>query len=180
MQPTYINNNFSLVTGTKIGINLDNNIFAGLALYGSTLFKNEIDAIDNTSSFSPVLEIYYYGLETEYFIMPEDVLHPSFSLFVGMSDVFLNAPYFSDETENVYNPDYLDITNRLVFQPTVNINLNLKSFYRVVLGVSYRYVSEFNNQIESLKNKSDSGIYNLSSNDVNGFAINFAVKFGKF
>jgi hypothetical protein len=179
-QPTYLNSQFSLITGGRAGINITPEFYFGLALYGTTLFKNKVDAIDPIVDDRPVLELFYYGLDAEYYILPKNTVHFSISTFVGWSDIFFNIPAYEDDIGRRYKPEYFNGKKSLILKPSVNLNLNLKHFYRIVLGISYRYLPGFEYNVPDLMNVSDNMPYRISSKELNGFAINVAVRFGSF
>lgn len=180
MQPTGLNGDFTIISGARMGLNLDSNYYVGLALYASTLFKNPINAIDPISSQKPIIELNYYGVEGEYFLLPENTFHFSVAAFVGLAETYLNTPPYDDEDGNRYLPEYGGGNSSYVFKPTVNLNINIKPFYRIVVGVSYRYFVSINYQTASLVNDSDNQPYKLNSELLNGLALNFAVRFGGF
>lgn len=180
MQPTYLNNQFSLITGGKVGLNITPEIFLGLALYGTTLFKNKVDAIDPLVIQRPVLELSYYGLDVEYYFKPKNMYHFSISAFAGWSNIFFNIPPFEDTNKVRYKPDYFNGKSSLILKPSVNLNLNIKDFYRIVVGVSYRYFPGYEYNVKELVNVSDNMPYKITSEELDGFAINVAVRFGGF
>lgn len=180
MQPVNINNNFSVITGGKAGVNITKNYFAGLALYGMTLFKKELNGTDINSKLKPTLELNYYGVEFEYYLHPENTMHFSAGFFAGMADIYFDVPVSKDADSNLYVPGYKTGVSNLIIQPSVNFNLNLKSFYRVVLGFSYRFFPNFEYTIQELLHDSNNTPYTLKSENINGFAINFVVRLGSF
>lgn len=180
MQPTFVADKFSIVTGAKVGLNLNENLFVGASLYGMTLFKNSIDGIDLIIDEKPILEFYYYGFEFEYYFLPQKTIHFSTGAFIGWSDFYLNVPPFEDEVGNRYNPEYFGINSSIIIKPSLNLNINLKNYYRVVVGLSYRYLPEFEKSYSEVTRESDKQAYIINSSTLNGFALNFVVRFGGF
>jgi hypothetical protein len=180
MQPTALNKDFVIISGARVGLNFTDNFYSGLALYGTTLFKNSIEASDPISKEKPILELNYYGVESEYFIFPKETIHLSVSALFGMAYTYLNTDPFDLADGNRYFPEYNTGHSTMVIKPTINLNLNIKSFYRIVIGVSYRYLTDFTYESTALINDSDNLKYKISSEQLNGFAINMAVRFGGF
>ncbi len=180
MQPTVLNNDFTIISGARMGLNLNSNYYVGLALYGSTLFKNPIKSSDPITLEKPIIELNYYGIEGEYFFLPENTLHFSVAAFLGLAEAHLKTPPYDDEEGNRYVPEYNAGISTYVFKPTVNLNINIKPFYRIVVGVSYRYVTSINYETAFLVNDSDNKPYKMNSKVLNGLALNFAIRFGGF
>ncbi len=180
IQPTFIDNDFALISGGKLGINYKNNYYLGLAISSNTLFKHKINAYDIYIKSIPIFEINHYGLDLEYYFFPEDAIHLSLGVFAGNSNIYFSI--VNDEADYKYDyfPNYLNGKNTLILQPSANINLNFKDFYRIVIGISYKFYPNFEYEIPELINKDNEAIYKISSNDINGFSLNLIVRFGSF
>ncbi|MBX3044066.1 MAG: hypothetical protein KIT33_04675 [Candidatus Kapabacteria bacterium] len=180
MQPTMIDGKFTLITGGRVGANLTPEVYTGIAIYGTTLFKNTSDAIDIYANDNPIFEMNYFGLEFEYFLVPEKVLHPSFVVFAGIANTFFTIPPYFDEDEKRYFPSYYDGLQTILIKPGVNININIKPFYRIVVGAAYRFIPSYSYKVPDLVNK-DSGMpFILNASNIEGFSINLMIKFGSF
>lgn len=180
MQPTYVNENFSLITGGRFGFNLSPELYIGISAYGTTLFKSDIGATDPLIDVNPIFEMYYYGIEPEYYFNPKDFVGVSVSLFAGKTDILFNIPTHRNEDGTRYYPKYSDGSNTFILKPAVNINLNLKDFYRIAIGLSYRFLPSFNYVVSELVDSKSNNTLILKPENLNGLALNFMVRFGSF
>lgn len=180
MQPTYPDDKFSIISGVKLGGNINKNIFVGGALYGITLFKNSVDASDVKTSLKPTLELNYFGLEAEYYFFPESTFHVSAGCFAGWADVYFNVPITPEDNNEVYIPHYKSSVTSIIIKPSVNINLNIKSYYKISAGISYRFLPDYKFQTNSLLHDSNSQPFYFDSSNLNGFSLNLVFRFGSF
>jgi hypothetical protein len=109
------------------------------------------------------IEFGYGGGVLEYIFSPKSVVHSTISLLIGGGAVSVGQQW-EDYTSwmHGYQADGV-----FVLEPSLNIELNVTTFFRVNAGGSYRYVSGV----------STAGLTNA---DLSGASINLALKFGAF
>jgi hypothetical protein len=86
----------------------------------------------------------YGGLLIEPIIFPKSPVHLSVPIVAGVGGIaFTRAAYKNDPWE--YEDYWVEDTDAfLVFEPGVEIELNLLRFFRLAFGVSYRMTSKIN------------------------------------
>ena len=109
------------------------------------------------------IEFGYGGGILEYIFSPKAVIHSTISLLIGGGAVSVGQ-HWEDYTNwmHGYQADGV-----FVLEPSLNVELNVTTFFRVNAGGSYRYVSGV----------STAGLTNA---DLSGASINLALKFGSF
>ena len=114
----------------------------------------------------PYLNFGYGGLELEYIIESDKLLHFSVYSLIGAGSVSYRAELFD---HNGSDCDSGGSPNDafFVFEPAANVELNIVSFLRINAGVSYRFVSGVN-------------FDNLENSDLAGLSANLTLKFGTF
>jgi hypothetical protein len=180
MQSTKVIDKFSIISGAKLGYNFTSELYAGVALYGVTLFKNQSEGYDDIIQDYPTQEFNYYGIEFEYFYNPDNAFHISASGLIGISNTSFSIQSIEDANGNLYKPDYLNGLSNIIIVPSLNFNLNLKHFYRAALGFSYRIIPNFNYRVDELRYYENTGNFVILSNHVEGASINLTIKFGSF
>lgn len=178
LKPSLIDNTLLWMTGTRIGITIDNNYYVGLSLYGSTFDSYQPAVEDSKYLLYPEMNINFISIETEYNIYPENEIFYSLSLNNGLSLSKFEIPYSLEKDGSLYNPAYKENTLSYFVEPGISLNLNFKSFYKVNIGLSYRYVVLDPTPINSLI-RNDSQFY-LDNSYLNGLNLNFAIRFGGF
>lgn len=110
----------------------------------------------------------YGGLFLEAVILPFSPVHITIPIIIGAGGVAYTRSWMDSDYYNNYYDDYtIDSDAFFVFEPGLEIELNLIKFMRLGIGGSYRYTSQIN-LIES------------SSTMLRGFNGHFSLKFGKF
>lgn len=104
------------------------------------------------------LGIAYGGTFLEYIHRWEEVVHLTFSLFLGGGGATIEDP---ETSENVEEDGFF------VLEPGVNAELNILPQLRLTAGISYRYTAGVD-------------MASLSSTDLNCFSFNLFLKFGRF
>lgn len=108
----------------------------------------------------------YGGFYFEPIAFPQSPVHISFPLLLGGGGVsFISSDYH-------YHDNFVeDYQMFMVIEPSAEIELNLTRFFRLAMGVSYRFTTPF---------YTDSGIYGLNVNDLESWSYTMTFKFGKF
>ena len=129
---------------------------------------NDINA-NNPPTFllwegKPFLNFGYGGVELEYIIQSERLIHFSVCTLIGGGAVSYRNELWNDDDMD----DWDSPTDAFfVFEPSANVELNIISFFRINGGVSYRFISGVH--FDDLKN-----------NDLAGPSAQLTLKFGQF
>jgi hypothetical protein len=150
MSFTMANGSFAHMMGGGGGVLLDNFFFGG---YGEGL----TNYIENISGGDQI-EFGHGGFWTGYSFLGMKPVHPAVSCQIGWGGVSL----VDSQTDETYNND-----NVFVVNPTVECELNFTTFFRLSVGVNYRFVTGVNT-------------YNLTNGDMSGPGVFLAFKFGGF
>jgi hypothetical protein len=107
----------------------------------------------------------YGGGMLEYIFSPMAVVHSSISLLIGGGTVAMQNDWgnYSDWMHG-YEGQRDGV---FVLEPSLNVELNVATFFRVNAGGSYRFVNGVS-------------MFGLKNADLSGPSINLALKFGKF
>ncbi len=111
------------------------------------------------------MEFGYGGGVLEFIFSPKSVVHSSISVLIGAGSVSYTMHDYGDF--GMWNGWTQQRDEVFVLEPSLNVELNVTSFFRVNAGGSYRYVS-------------GASLYGLTNNDLSGASINLALKFGSF
>ncbi len=119
----------------------------------------------------PYINFGYGGLELEYIIQSDKLLHFSVITLIGAGGVSYRDNLWDDDWDNDSDDDDDDWDSPsdefFVLEPGANLELNIVSFFRINAGVSYRFISGAN-------------LDDLSNNDLAGLAASLTLKFGVF
>jgi len=154
---TQIGDNFGVLVGGKGGWIVNHTFVIGGGGYG--LVNNiETDYIYNNQR--TVLNFGYGGLILEYIQNPDQILHYTFSALVGGGGInyrFRNGGDLGTHGTKTF----------FILEPAANAEVNISTFFRVNLGISYRLLSnvEFDR---------------FNQDDLGGISANLTLKFGKF
>ena len=160
--------------GINMGVTLNHWISVGLAGYGivnsgnleyKDMFYDDI----NKKWQSANLYGGYGGLLIEFTVIPKSVVHVSFPLLIGGGGLtYLYRPDYVDKYD-WSGLESIDWDSFFVIQPGVKAEFNILKFFRIGIGVSYRYTPDLDLQ----QSKS-------SKLNINQFNANLSLKFGKF
>jgi len=145
---------------------IDHNIALGFAGYG---FINNLEKTNDINEY--YLGGGYGGFYFEPIILPNSPIHVSFPILIGgggISTIPSNYMEFDPGFDFLYQYDVF-----FVFEPGVDLEINMVKFFRIGLGASYRFTN---------------GVlltYPVSNNTVpknvlDGFNFYMNLKFGKF
>ncbi len=149
---TQVNGESGFVAGGRGAWIINGNYMLGLGAYGLT---HNIKANRVSSGVRPDMTMKYGGVELEYVIDPEGLIHFSVYTLLGMGSVEFDYA-------NVDGDD-----NFFVVEPAVNVLVNLTTFSRIGLGVGYRIASGVD-------------LDGLEDSDLGGFAATLTLKLGVF
>lgn len=166
---TQIDGEDVMTLGGRAGWLIDHHVTIGLA---GKAFMNSV-FIDG---YWPTSEGYnngyylvggYGGLFVEPIIFPNFPVHLSVPILIGGGGLALNEETWHDYSidYNYYEP--FDWDSYFVFEPGVEIELNVVKFFRVAFGASYRLTSNLH-------------MAYVPKDMMNGFSADVTLKFGKF
>jgi len=164
---TQVSGQDAFIAGIKGGWLINHGVTLGLAGYG---FINDISPGDAVGDIRTYLAGGYGGLLIEPIVFPKYPVHVTFPIIIGAGGI----SYFEDYWNNSdgshppgYYDGYIDSDAFFVFEPGMEIELNIVSFFRIAIGGSYRYTS-------------DISLIGHDSDMLRNFNAYFTLKFGKF
>jgi hypothetical protein len=162
---------YNAFTGGMKGAWLINH-YIGLGLAGSGFMSGKVDSV-----FPSERDAYFVGGYGGFLIEPifyaNSPVHFSLPMIIGGGGVtYIRDSYF--DMGGPYYPDYY--ATFFVFEPGVELELNMVKFMRVAIGVSYRMTSDVDLVAEIAGNE----IELLGKKDMNKIVAKLIFKFGKF
>jgi hypothetical protein len=155
---TAIKDEFSVIVGGRGGWIINHTFVIGGGGYG--LVEDTIEK-GRTIAGNPIyLTMGYGGLELEYIKNSDKLIHWSVLALIGGGGV--------DEREK--NDGYTDRVEGdafFVFEPAVNLELNVTTFFRLCVSGNYRFIAGAN-------------FRGIQNDDLAGAAAALTFKFGKF
>ena len=156
---TQIKNEPAVLLGGRGGWIINHVFVIGGGGYG---LVNQVKANYLINTFQPFINFGYGGLELEYIIQSDRLVHFSVYTLIGAGSVTYKENLWEDwDKWNTGNDEFF------VFEPAINIEVNVISFFRINAGVSYRFIS---------------GLYynDLTNSDLAGITGTLTLKFGSF
>jgi hypothetical protein len=144
----------AMIIGAHGGVIFNSYFYFGLGAYGSVT-TNEI--MGNSPEESLDLRMGYTGLMMGFNILPRKVVHFSIPLFVGVGNLELE-----------HNDAFVENSAFLLFEPGLQLEVNVMQFMKIGLGGGYRMVHGTN-----LRNP-------VTDEDLTYWTGNFSLIFGKF
>jgi hypothetical protein len=156
-----INGNFGLFVGGRGGWILNHTFAIGLGGYGlvnsNTWDNSFLDVV-------PRLTMGYGGLEIEVIINSDKIVHFTIHSLIGYGAVdYLDDDYLKEFSLNTWKT----ADAFFVAEPAFNVDINITTFFRLGVGVSYRYISGVE-------------LVGITNEDLSGFTGNLVFKFGGF
>lgn len=155
---TQFDQNFAVLVGGKGGWIINHQIIIGGGGYG---LVNKIDAKVSINGEVPLLNFGYGGLILEYVQDWDKLFHYTFSALIGGGGI----SYRHRDNSNTGN-NFMS-NNFFVVEPAANGEANIASFFRINLGVSYRWLSNVD-------------LNGFNSDKLGGLTANLTFKFGSF
>jgi len=121
----------------------------------------------------------YGGILLEPIILARNPVHVSFPITIGGGVVTANSKngwtdysyYYDDENFDVY----------FVFEPGVDLELNITKFFRIAAGASYRLTNELDMTYSYFNEQEGSMVtHDIDKHALNAFNVKLALKFGIF
>jgi len=149
-----------VLVGGRGGWIINHSFVIGGGGYG---LVNKIEANNDFLGLRPYLNFGYGGVELEYIIQSDKLLHFTVCTLIGGGAVSYREHLWDDSWDEWNSPN----DAFFVLEPSAGVELNIISFFRVNAGVSYRFISGA--EFDDLKNK-----------DLAGVSAFLTLKFGKF
>ncbi len=141
-----------------------------IGIYGGPMINNRllIGACGGVNLGHPRVDYGYLGGIIQYVYRPEDMVHMSIQLVVA-----------SGTTKDYENPksglldNFWNISGESFFmvEPGINLEVNITTRVKLVMGVSYRYVSGINSAREEIR------YTHVTNEDMSGLNFNISFKF---
>ncbi len=157
----------AVLVGARGAWVINHGIAIGIAGYG---FANELEYEKTINGYPDkyILAGGYGGLLIEPIIGAFKPVHISVPILIGGGGVSYLDPYWATYDNSCLPKPYYEYSDAFfVFEPGVEIELNMVKFMRLAFGGYYRFTSGLD--IEGSK-----------SNMMNGFSTGITLKFGKF
>ena len=162
---TQVHNEFDLMIGARGAVLLNRALAIGIGGYS---LASSIHVSDPQSNF----EMEYAGLILEFVFPSDKLVHLSASTLIGWGNLnnaanrnWMYDPYY-DDSRYYANYNLVD-DSFMVIEPELDFELNMTTFFRLGLGISYRYISGVD-------------LMPLTNADLKGLATVFTFKVGKF
>lgn len=160
---TTIDGKDALQTSVRGAWVIDHNIALGFAGYG---FVNNLEKTTDLNDY--YLGGGYGGFYFEPIILPNSPIHVSFPILIGGGGITtIPNNYWDNNFDPFYNYDVF-----FVFEPGVELELNMVKFFRIGLGASYRFTNGvlLNYPVDN----------EVPKNVLDGYNFYINLKFGKF
>ena len=157
-----------------IGIGYD--VFYG-ALFNRSILLGGIVGLNVTH---PLINYGYFGLFCQYTYKPEEVFHFSGQLALGTGSA---KGYESVKSSAFDNFGNITGDGFYYLEPGVNVEFNITETARMVVGLSYRYVTGLDEVTfiqEDYESDNPAKEYSFSETDLSTIFINIGVKIGKY
>ena len=156
---TQIKGEPAVLIGGRGGWIINHTFVIGGGGYG---LVNQIEADYMINNKHPFINFGYGGLELEYIIQSDQIVHFSVYTLIGAGAVTYKEDIWNDWDDWSSASDEF-----FVFEPAINVEINITSFFRINAGVTYRFIS---------------GVYysDLQNSDLAGFSGALTLKFGSF
>jgi hypothetical protein len=156
-----------VLVGARGGWLINHGITLGIGGYG---FANQISIIDGSINNPDGDRLYlsggYGGLLVEPIIFPMKPIHISIPILIGAGGAaIIDEDYYHNNYDEYYND--LATSPFFVFEPGIEIELNVVKFMRIGIGGYYRYTSGMS-------------LGEQDEHILDGFSAGLSLKFGKF
>ena len=166
-----IGNHDALTVGGRGAWLMNHNLALGVAATGFATGRF-------SSAFIPENEVFmsggYIGLLIEPIFYADKPIHFSTPLFFAGGGIdYVRETYINDPADphvpNIYS-------GFILFEPGIEVEMNVVKFLRIALGISYRITSDINLTADV----NGDNVELLGKDDLNKFVVKLIFKFGKF
>ena len=164
------NANIVFVRGINLKINsIQNDIGTLFEINGGALYNNKLfgGIAGGFNIGHPHVNYGYLGLLGQYTFKPNDLLHPSVQILIASGSTKDYERPKSSAFDNLLN---ITGASFYLFEPGINLELNVRKTTQFVVGISYRYVTGLD---EDSKHVS---LTNVTNKDMSGLNISVGVK----
>lgn len=165
------NDNFASMWGLRGGWIIDHSFTLGLAGYAFTNFNPTRYFGDINGGKDYYMHGGYGGLTFEFTVAPMSPIHINFPILIGAGGIFAtnNKEWAYDYDDHEWDWDHRILKSEpfLIFEPGVEVEMNLFKFMRAAVGVSYRFTSDLE-------------MKNIYGDLLNGYSAGASLKFGSF
>lgn len=176
---TTIDNEAALQVGGNLAWVINHQFAIGIA--GNGFFNNLAkDNVYDPNSY--YLAGGYGGLFFQPILFPKSPIHVSFPIILGVGGVAVNhKDKWNYHWDNNYdnNSNYYDSDVFLVFEPGINVELNMLKFMRMSIGASYRLTNNVNLIYEYTEDNIDKSVV-IDPASLNNFTVKLGFMFGWF
>lgn len=170
---TNINDEFSVLAGVYGGWLINHQYFIGAGGYGLVTPIKADPVVARMLNFGKdtYYQMGYGGVIIGYYTNPEKLFHYSATLLIGGGESMYSKnnmfdhSYYDDDYD--HDDDILMRDGFFVLEPTIHGELNVTSFMKIGLGLSYRIIS-------------GSHLLDISNSDLSGPSAVLDFKFGTF
>ncbi len=162
LKTTEIKDDIALMPGVMGGIIMSNHFVIGLGAYG---MATEIDFIGTEPETRQYLYGGYGGLVLGAIIAPREVIHVNIPILIGAGGAYITENSPDDFDRN--NDEFDESSAFFVIEPGIELEMNVTKFFRLGMGVSYRYVAE-------------SELVNITDSELTNYSGHISLKFGNF
>jgi len=136
-----INEEFAFLAGGRFGWIINNNYVIGAEGYW---LANDVPGPMTSVGQKPDLAMAFGGVSLEYVVAPYNAVHFSVSSLVGLGSI--QYDYSTERDDDTY----------WVVEPMANLYLRMTQYFKIGIGVGYRYVADVD--LEALEDEDLSGI----------------------
>ena len=156
---TQIKGEPAVLIGGRGGWIINHTFVIGGGGYG---LVNQIEADYMINDKHPFINFGYGGLELEYIIQSDQIVHFSVYTLLGAGGITYKENHWDNWDDWSSASDEF-----FVFEPAINVEINIMSFFRINAGVTYRFISGLHYS-------------DLQNSDLAGFSGALTLKFGSF
>ncbi len=160
---TYMDEEYEMLIGGRLGYIIDHKFCIGLAGYG--MVTNHV--VREHAVKDSTIQVYmgYGGLDLEYRFNPKDLINFSATTLIGGGGASLryrgeNDDWDDDDDDN--DNAHIDSDAFFVLEPGVNVMLNVARYFKCGIGASYRYINGVNFETD---------LVDLKDEDLSGFTF---------
>ncbi len=160
---TYMDEEYELLIGGRLGYIIDHKFCIGLGGYG--MVTNHVVREHAVSDSTIQIYMGYGGLDLEYRFNPKDLVNFSVTTLVGAGGASLkyhDPDKDWDDDDDDDDDDDIDSDAFFVLEPGVNVMVNVARYFKCGIGASYRYI----NGVEF-----DTSLVDIDDKDLSGFSI---------
>jgi hypothetical protein len=118
----------------------------------------------------------YGGIYIEPILFPRSPVHLSFPITFGGGGIGYNTTHYDDDNRYDWDDDYIGGAGFLLVEPGVEVEFNVMKYFRLALGASYKFTSDFNLRYDNIGDNRRV----IANNALNGFTGGITFKFGVF